>query len=266
METAWITGSSSGIGKAMAMEFNRHGYFTILSARRAEVLAEVQHQLPYPENSAVLVLDLAHYEQAEQWTTHALSHTGKVDILVNNGGMGHLGRVVEMALDVEEKVMQTNFWGTVALTKAMVPVMLEQGSGQIWSVASILSYFGSPKLAAYAASKFAVVGYMESLQYELRKTPVHAGILSPGFINTNVTLSSLGPDGKPIGKNSVAQEKGMLPEELARKFYRITQKNQPPLHVVIGGYEKWAVPFKRYLPKIFFKVYGKLTDITRGKK
>ena len=84
----------------MAMEFNRHGYFTILSARRAEVLAEFQQQLPYPENSAVLVLDLAQYEKAEQWTTQALSHTGKVDILVNNGGMGHLGRVVEMALDV----------------------------------------------------------------------------------------------------------------------------------------------------------------------
>ncbi|MGB0508650.1 MAG: SDR family NAD(P)-dependent oxidoreductase [Schleiferiaceae bacterium] len=266
MKTAWITGSSSGIGKAMAMEFNRHGYFTILSARRTEVLAEVQHQLPHPENSAVLVLDLAQYEQAEQWTRQALSHTGQIDILINNGGMGHLGRVVEMALDVEEKVMQTNFWGTAALTKAMLPVMLERGSGQIWSVASILSYFGSPKLAAYAASKFAVVGYMESLQYELRKTPVHAGILSPGFINTNVTMSSLGPDGNPIGKNSVAQEKGMLPEELARKFYRITQKNQPPLHVVIGGYEKWAVRFKRYLPKIFFKVYGKLTDIARGKK
>ena len=266
MKTAWITGSSGGIGKAMAMEFNRHGYFTILSARRTEILAEVQHQLPYPENSAVLVLDLNQYQQAEQWAKKALSHTGQIDILLNNGGMGHLGRVVEMALEVEEKVIQTNFWGTAALTKAMVPLMLEQGSGQIWSVASILSYFGSPKLAAYAASKFAVVGYMESLQYELRKTPVHAGILSPGFINTNVTRSSLGPDGKPIGKNSVAQEKGMLPEVLARKFYRITQKNHPPMHVVIGGYEKWAVPFKRYLPKIFFKVYGKLTDKTRGKK
>lgn len=250
----------------MAMEFNRHGYFTILSARRAEVLDDVQNQLPHPEKSAVVVLDLAQYQQAEQWMQQALSHTGQIDILINNGGMGHLGRVVEMTIDVEEKVMQTNFWGTVALTKAVVPWMLEQGSGQIWSVASILSYFGSPKLAAYAASKFAVVGYMESLQYELRKTPVHAGILSPGFINTNVTLSSLGPDAKPIGKNSVAQEKGMLPEELARKFYRITQKNHPPLHVVIGRYEKWAVPFKRYLPKFFFKVYGKLTDITRGRK
>lgn len=265
MKTAWITGSSSGIGRALAMEFNRHGYYTILSARRAEALSEVQNQLPHPENSAVLVLDLAQYRQAEQWSKQALSHTGRIDILVNNGGMGHLGNVVEMGIDVEEKVMQTNFWGTVALTKVMVPLMLEQGSGQIWSVASILSYFGSPKLAAYAASKFAVAGYMESLQYELRKTPVHAGILSPGFINTNVTLSSLGPDGKPIGKNSVAQEKGMLPKELARKFYRITQKNQPPLHVVIGKYEKWAVPFKRYLPKIFFKVYGKLTDKARGK-
>ncbi|MGA0196887.1 MAG: SDR family NAD(P)-dependent oxidoreductase, partial [Schleiferiaceae bacterium] len=72
MKTAWITGSSSGIGKAMAMEFNRHGYFTILSARRAEVLAEVQHHLPHPEKSAVLVLDLAEYQQAEQWMQQAL--------------------------------------------------------------------------------------------------------------------------------------------------------------------------------------------------
>jgi short-subunit dehydrogenase len=100
----------------------------------------------------------------------------------------------------------------------------------------------------------------------MRKTPIHIGILSPGFINTNVTLSSLGPNGEPIGKNSVAQEKGMSPKTLAKKFFRHTQKTAPKNHVIIGGYEKFAVHFKRLLPLLFFKIYGKLTDITRSRK
>jgi short-subunit dehydrogenase len=266
MKTVWITGSSSGIGKALAHEFNAQGFFTILSARRTNVLAEVQSQLPFPENSAILTLDLNAFKKASIWCDEALRSTGNIDILINNGGMGHLGSVTEMELNVEEQVMNTNLWGSVALTKAVLPHMIERGSGQIWTVASILGFFGSPKLAAYAASKFAVVGYFESLQFEMRKTPIHIGILSPGFINTNVTLSSLGPNGEPIGKNSVAQEKGMSPKTLAKKFFRHTQKTAPKNHVIIGGYEKFAVHFKRFLPLLFFKIYGKLTDITRSRK
>ena len=159
--------------------------------------------------------------------------------------------------------MEVNFWSAAARTKAILPTMLERRSGEIWTVASILAYFGSPKLAAYAASKFAVTGYFESLQYELEGSGIHAGILSPGFINTAVTLNSLGPDGNPIGKNSMAQEKGMLPEELAQKFLRKTKKSNPPKQVIIGRYERFAVPFKRFLPSIFRVVYGKLTHAAR---
>jgi len=266
MKTVWITGSSSGIGKALAHVFNAKGYFTILSARRTSVLQEVQAQLPHPERSAVLTLDLNNYRDANAWYDAALTHTGAIDILINNGGMGHLGTVSDMDLSVEEQVMNTNLWGAVALTKATLPHMSERGQGQIWTIASILGYFGSPKLAAYAASKFAVVGYFESLQYEMRNAPVHIGIISPGFINTNVTLSSLDPKGKPLGKNSVAQEKGMAPEVLAKKIFAKTQQSNPPKHAIIGGYEKFAVPFKRFFPNLFFKIYGKLTDITRSRK
>lgn len=266
MKTVWITGSSSGIGKALAQVFNAQGYFTILSARRTSVLQEVQAQLPNPENSAVLTLDLNKYKEAHSWLEVALSHTGSIDILINNGGMGHLGAVTKMDLSVEEQVMNTNLWGAVALTKATLPHMLERSQGQIWTIASILGFFGSPKLAAYAASKFAVVGYFESLQYEMLNSPIHIGIVSPGFINTNVTLSSLDPQGQPIGKNSVAQEKGMAPELLAKKIFDKTQKSRPPKHAIIGGYEKFAVPFKRFMPNLFFKIYGKLTDITRSRK
>jgi short-subunit dehydrogenase len=144
--------------------------------------------------------------------------------------------------------------------------MVSNNTGQIWTVASILGYFGSPRLAAYSASKFGIIGYFESLQYEMKNTNIHIGILSPGFINTNVTLSSLGPEGEPIGKNSIAQERGMHPKELARIFLRKSRRKNPSKQVFIGGYETLAVLFKRLSPSLFFFIYGKLTDITRKKK
>ena len=265
-QTVWITGASSGMGEALALTYNAKGYHTILSARRSEVLESIQKKLTHPEQSYLLPLDLEQHENAEAWYNQASAFTGSIDVLINNAGMGHLGTAIEMELDIERKVFEVNFWGAVALTKAVLPHMTSRNSGQIWTVSSILGHFGSPKLAAYAASKHAVVGYYESIQYELRKSEVHIGIVSPGFINTAVTLNSLGPDGVPIGKNSVAQEKGMLPLDFALKFLKLSTKRRPKKHLLIGGYEIHSVPFKRYLPKLFFVVYGKLTDVTRQKK
>lgn len=265
-QTVWITGASSGIGEALALTYNAKGYHTILSARRSEVLESIQKKLTHPEQSYLLPLDLEQHENAEAWYNQASAFTGSIDVLINNAGMGHLGTAIEMELDIERKVFEVNFWGAVALTKAVLPHMTSRNSGQIWTVSSILGHFGSPKLAAYAASKHAVVGYFESIQYELRKSEVHIGIVSPGFINTAVTLNSLGPDGVPIGKNSVAQEKGMLPLDFALKFLKLSTKRRPKKHLLIGRYEIHSVPFKRYLPRLFFMVYGKLTDVTRQKK
>lgn len=265
-QTVWITGASSGIGEALALTYNAQGYHTILSARRSEVLASLQKRLAHPEHSYILPLDLEQHENAEVWTHQALAFTGSIDILINNAGLGHLGTVLEMDTAVERKVLEVNLWGAVALTKAVLPQMIERNNGQIWTIASILGHFGSPKLAAYAASKYAVIGYFESLQYELRSSAVHIGIVHPGFINTAVTLNSLDPTGVPIQKNSVAQEKGMLPMVFARKFYQQSTRIKPKRNLFIGKYETFAVPFKRFLPKLFFIVYGKLTDVTRQKR
>ena len=250
----------------MALTYNAQGYRTILSARRLEVLESLQKKLTHPEHSYIMPLDLEQHENAEVWFNQASAFTGSIDILVNNEGMGHMGTAIEMEFTIERKVFEVNFWGAVALTKVVLPHMISRNSGQIWTVSSILGHFGSPKLAAYAASKHAVMGYFESIQYELRKSDVHIGIVSPGFINTAVTLNSLGPNGAPIGKNSVAQEKGMRPLDFATKFLKLSNKRRPKKHLLIGRYEIHSVLFKRYLPKLFFLVYGKLTDVTRQKK
>lgn len=261
VKTVWITGASSGIGAALAHTYNSKGYFTILSARREDVLESVRANLPHSENAAVLALDLGNYQDAQQWFSQAISYTGQIDILINNGGMGHLGSVMDMQPAVESKVMDVNFWGAVSLTKVVLPHMIARGSGAIWTVASILGFFGSPKLAAYAASKSAVLGYFESLWFEMKDTPIHIGVVSPGFINTNVTLSSLDAQGKPLGKNSVAQEKGMLPEVFAKKFYAKSQRRRR--HMLIGGYELASVYLKRYCPWFFAILYAKMTAKAR---
>ncbi|MEY2962889.1 MAG: hypothetical protein RL754_150 [Bacteroidota bacterium] len=263
---AWITGASSGIGRALAREYNKRGFTVVLSARRKEELDITAQSLEHPKDCFVFPIDLAQHENATHWVQTVLEKFGHVDVLINNGGMGHLGTAMEMPLEEERRVMEVNFWGGVALTKELLPYMKDHYGSQIWTVASILGYFGSPELAAYAASKFAVIGYFESLQYEMRSAGVHVGIVNPGFVNTSVTLQSIGPDGKPIERNSKAQENGMDTEVFAQKFYRRASKRRPPRQLFIGRYELAAVPFKRYLPSLFFRIYGNMTDITRKKK
>ena len=109
-KTVWITGASSGIGKALALTYNAKGYRTILSARRSEVLESIQKELTHPEHSYLLPLDLEQHENAEAWFHQASAFTGSIDILVNNAGMGHMGTAIEMELTVERKVFEVNFF------------------------------------------------------------------------------------------------------------------------------------------------------------
>ena len=146
-KVVWITGASSGIGRALAEAYSNAGAFTIISARREELLLAVKDSLTQPDTCMVLPLDLSKHENASQWTQEALAFKGRIDILVNNGGIGHLGSVEDMDFQVERRVLEVNFWASVALTKAVLSTMLERRSGEICTVASILAYFGSPKLA-----------------------------------------------------------------------------------------------------------------------
>lgn len=260
----WITGASSGIGAAMAQTYLRRGDRVILSARRADELKKVAEVTGVAQNNyAILPLDLTETSQAEEIVRKALSFFGQIDVLINNGGIGHLGSVIEMSLEVERKVMETNLWGHVALTKALLPSMLERNTGTIVIISSILGYFGSPRLAAYSASKHAVLGYYDSLRLELAGSKVNILTVAPGFINTEVTKRSLTADGMEYGKNSPAQEKGMEPMRFAAKL--ISAIDRRKTHVMIGGYETWSVPFWKISPSIFYRAMMFLSGKARKK-
>jgi dehydrogenase/reductase SDR family protein 7B len=262
-KTIWITGASSGIGEAIAKELSKLSVTLVLSARRKEELERVKQECADNKNIHIYPLDLEDNNKAETWVADVLKLTPKIDVLINNGGVGHMGNVIEMDAQVERKVMEVNFWGQVMLTKAILPHFIERNEGLITTTGSILGKFGSPGLAAYAASKHALYGYYDSLREELRGTNIKVMMVTPGFINTNVTLSSYTSDGKVLGKNSVAQEKGMKPAELAKKFVSAIEKEKKS--VLIGKWETFSVPFKQNAPNLFYNAMNFLTQRARKK-
>ena len=253
----WITGASSGIGEALSYAFAQKGAKVILSARRKEELERVSMGC-VAGNVHILPLDLEQSQLAEEWVKDAIHAFGKVDVLINNGGIGHLGTSLEMKEEVERRVMEINYFGQVNLTRALLPHLLERRSGTVVAISSILGWFGSPRLAAYAASKHALKGYFESLREEVRNKGLNVMVVFPGFINTQVTIRSLGPNGETINKNSPAQENGMPPEVFAQKLIRRIEKDK--WFATIGGWEVNSIPFYKWLPRTFYKTMSWLSD------
>jgi dehydrogenase/reductase SDR family protein 7B len=255
----WITGASSGIGEALTYAYAKREARVIISARRETELERVKaHCSANEANIHIVPIDLEQYHQASDWYKAAKQAFGTPDILINNGGIGHLGAALAMQPVVEQKVMDINFWGQVALSKAVLPDMLERGSGKLVIMSSLLGHYGTARLAAYAASKHALLGYFESLREELAGSGVEILLVSPGFVNTQVPLISLTARGEKYIQYCVAREKGMNPNLFADKLIRAI--NSKKKYAYIGGKELMAIPFKRIAPNLFYKVYNWLAQ------
>lgn len=254
-KTVWVTGASSGIGEATAKLLIQQGANVILSARRQNELERVKTECSSPERVKVLPLDLEKHENARQWVEQAWSLYNGVDIVVNNGGIGQFGPSLETKNEVERKIFEINYFGNVALTKAILPKMISAGKGQITVISSMAGKFGQANLAAYSASKAAVTLYYESLKEELYKTPIQIQVVSPGFIQTSVTLNSLKPDGTKMNKNSTAQENGMPTAVFAKKLLKAMYKNK--FHHYIGNKELLAIPLHTFVPGLLYKMLRK---------
>ena len=250
----WITGASSGIGEALAYSCADEGAHLILSSRKEAELRRVATTAAEKGAASVLVqpLDLADHASIPEIVNAVLKKTGKVDILINCGGISQRGLALETTLEVDKKIMDVNFFGTIALTKALLPSMLTHQLGHIVTITSVTGKYGSPKRSAYAASKHALHGFFDSLRAELGHTPIQVTLVCPGFVRTNVSMNALSGDGRPQGTMDEATEKGMPPEEAARRTLRAIRQGKE--EVWFGGREAVGVYLKRFFPGYFSKV------------
>ena len=167
-KVVWITGASSGIGEATAYQFAKEGAKLILSARREDELLRVKKQTGLPDNQVlILPIDVEKIDEIPQKTTKAIEYFGKIDVLFNNAGISQRGSVLETNMDVYQKIMNLNFFGVIALTKAVLPFMQQQKSGNIATTSSISGKLATPMRSGYCASKHALHGFFDALRSEI---------------------------------------------------------------------------------------------------
>jgi len=256
----WITGASSGIGEALAYALAAKGAKLILSARRKEELERVKGNCVASAQPDVrtLPLDLTKTETLQLSTEAAIQFFGHVDILVNNGGISQRSFAKETLLEVDRRLMEVNYFGTVALTKTILPHFIKRKSGHLVSVSSVTGIFGTPYRSGYAASKHALHGFFDSLRAELWKdhgSAIAVTMICPGFIHTPITLSAVTGDGSPLGKMDDAQFKGMPVDKFAQKMVRAIEGRKQ--EVYIGGREVLGVYVKRFFPGLFSRIIRK---------
>jgi len=256
----WITGASSGIGKALAMEFSKQGAKLILSSRNIEKLEEVKKQCDNQENIQILKLDLDDYLNLDKVVGKALKLFGNIDVLINNGGISQRSLAIDTGIEIDTHIFKTNYFGTVALTKAILPYFTAKKKGHIVVVTSVVGKIGTPLRSSYAASKHALHGFFDSLRAEIFKDNIDVTLICPGYVKTAISKNALTADGSKQNTMDKATENGLLPEEFAKKMIKaIANKKQ---EVVIGGVkEKFAVFVKRYFPKILSNMIRKM-DVT----
>jgi dehydrogenase/reductase SDR family protein 7B len=248
-KVVWITGASSGIGEALSHVYSTKGAQLVLSARNEARLNEVRNRCNNPEKHLVLPLDLADGDSLPGKCSEVMNRFGRIDILVNNSGVSQRSLVAQTGTEVDRRIMETNFFGTISLTKAVLPSMLEKKCGHIVVISSVAGKLGTPLRSSYSASKHALHGFFDSLRAETWKQGVHITIVCPGFIRTNISINALTADGTPQGTMDEAQACGMSPQDCAEKIVRAVEKKRA--EVYIGGKEILGIYLKRFVPGIF---------------
>lgn len=251
-KTVWITGASSGIGEALTYELSKMGCSLIISARNEAHLLTIKNRCYFPERVQVLPLDLAEYKKMDTVVNQAISSSGKIDVLINNAGISQRSLIKDTDIEVYKKLMDINYLGTIALTKALLPHFIKQGGGQFVTVTSLMGKFGSPYRSGYCGAKHALHGFFDVLRMEHEKDGILVTLICPGFVNTNVAINALTGTGQKQLSNDTATAKGLNPTVFAKKMIKAIALHK--FEVYIGKKEIIGVYLKRFLPKLLHKV------------
>lgn len=252
-KVVWITGASSGIGEALVEEFAKEGAIVIASSHEPEELERVKAKhKDISENIHALVFNLGDPEAVAEAAEKVLSEYGRVDVLMNNGGISQRALAIESPIEVDRRLMEIDYFAGVILTKAVLPGMLERSYGHIGVTSTISGKFGFPLRSAYAAAKHALFGFYESLLAENYNKGLRVTIFSPGRVRTNISLNSVDKDGNARNVMDAGQENGISPEACAKKMLRTMKRGRKD--VLIGGKELMMVWIHKYARGLYYRM------------
>lgn len=254
-KTVWITGASSGIGAELARLFAAEGARVIISSHEAEELEGVRLDLEKVSKDIFpVVFNLGNPEEVAETAQKVLERFGRVDVLMNNGGISTRSEAMETSLEIDRRIMEIDYFSGVILTKALLPGMIENGYGHIGVTSSISGKFGWPYRSAYAAAKHALFGFYKSLWAENKDKGIRVTIFSPGRVRTNISLHALDKDGKAQGTMDPGQDKGITPSKCAKKMVNAMKRNKKD--VLIGSTELAMVWIHKYCKPLYYRMVG----------
>jgi NAD(P)-dependent dehydrogenase (short-subunit alcohol dehydrogenase family) len=251
---ALVTGSSSGIGAAVAARMAAAGYRVFGASRRGT--SAVPGVVPLP-------LDVRDEAAVERCVAGVLERAGRLDVLVNNAGVMLFGPVEEVPVDGARAIFETNFWGVARMVNAALPALRAAGGGHVINVGSIAGRVAVPMNGYYAASKHALVAYSEALRHEVRGCGIRVALVEPGDVRTDLW------EGAPVVPGRFASYEGVRrgvlrslaalrsealePSEVADAVLRVAADDDPPLRVPVGAMARKIAAMRAWMPAKWFE-------------
>jgi short-subunit dehydrogenase len=243
-----VTGASSGIGRATALEFARNGSRVVLAARSAERLAELEKEITATGAEVLVCLtDVAKEEDCRRLIEKTVEKFGTIHILINNAGISMRALFDDVDLSVLKRLMDVNFWGTVYCTKYALPY-ITGNSGSIVGVSSTAGFHGLPGRTGYSASKFAIHGFLETVRIENLREKLHVMIIAPGFTTSEIRKHALLANGSEQGNSPREEKKLTSPEHVAHWILKGIRKKKRNKIMTWSG--RFTALLQRIIPAV----------------
>lgn len=256
-KTIWITGASSGMGRAVALQLSKENTHLILSDIDENGLQEVAEDCKKNGSSTFVVpIDLSDEKLIEAAVRRVLEKHMKIDCLYQFAGISQRSLVSETPLFVDRKIFEINFFGAIALAKAVLPVMIKNGGGQLAVTSSLVGKFGFPYRSSYSATKHALHGYFESLRAENKINNIDVSIFIPGRVKTNISLNAIDKEGKAHGKMDPGQDNGISAEKAAKIMCHGLKRNKK--EILVGSTELIMVHIRRFIPRLYYYLASRI--------
>lgn len=256
-KTFWITGAASGMGKSVSVELAACGARLIISDRDTNgLLATAADIAAAGGTSRIEPLDMSNTPSIFETANKVIDDGEKIAGLYQFAGISQRSLVVETPIENDRKIMEVNFFGVVALTKAVLPHMIENGGGQMAATSSLVGKFGFPYRSAYASSKHALHGFFESLLAENSKHNIRVSMLIPGRVQTNISKFALNKDGSEHGQMDPGQKNGITVQKAAKLIVKGLKRERKEIWV--GGNEMMMLHIKRFVPQLYYYLATRL--------